>query len=151
MVRIVLKEIFITLLICIAILLILGIIFYDYNPINKVIPNKIEYATTNEIKKEIGEGKIEDILEGSFNVVYSIDNSDLEKYKKSERYVPGKEHPFSDIEKSVGDTIPGMYVETVNGVEEETADKSADAPTTVKTPTTNPDSTGTFLNTAGKK
>ena len=40
MLKSVLKEIFIILLLSIAILLILGILLYDYIPINRVIPER---------------------------------------------------------------------------------------------------------------
>jgi uncharacterized SAM-binding protein YcdF (DUF218 family) len=37
----VIKEILIMLLLCVAIVLILGVIFYNYIPTNKAIPNKL--------------------------------------------------------------------------------------------------------------
>ena len=47
----VLKEIIIILLLCCAICLILGVVFYDYIPTNKVIPSTVEpYTTSNTIK-----------------------------------------------------------------------------------------------------
>ena len=47
------KEIFIILLLCIAICLIFGVIFYDYIPTNKVVPSTVEaYKTSNTIKDE---------------------------------------------------------------------------------------------------
>jgi len=49
----VLKEIIIILLLCCAICLILGVVFYDYIPTNKVIPSTVEpYTTSNTIKEE---------------------------------------------------------------------------------------------------
>ena len=103
MIKIVLKESLIILLMCIAILLVLGIIFYDYNPLNKVIPNKIAYTTPEDIKNEIDEDAGKDITEDKYNVVYKIDNADLEKYKKSKRYIPGKAHPFDPSKPSIGE------------------------------------------------
>lgn len=44
MIKSILKEIIIVLLLCAIILFVLGILFYDYNPINKVVPNKIAYS-----------------------------------------------------------------------------------------------------------
>ena len=43
MVKSIIKEIIIMLLLCVAILLILGVLFYDYIPSNKVVPGKIAY------------------------------------------------------------------------------------------------------------
>ena len=105
MIKIVLKESFIILLMCIAILLILGIIFYDYNPINKIIPNKIAYETPEDIRNEIKEGNEKDVLEDKYNVVYKLESADLEKYKSSKRYIPGKAHPFDSSKPSIGEEI----------------------------------------------
>lgn len=43
MIKSVFKEVSIMLLICLAIVLVLGVIFYDYIPNNKVVPSKIAY------------------------------------------------------------------------------------------------------------
>ena len=55
MLKSVIKEIFIILLLSIAILLILGILFYDYIPINKVVPEKEAYVTPENVRNEIDE------------------------------------------------------------------------------------------------
>lgn len=99
MVKTILKETIIILLICIAILLILGVLFYDYNPLNKILPNKVAYSTPEEIKKEIQEDEVKDILESEYNVVYSIDSTDMNTYKKQNSYVAGKLNPFSTIDE----------------------------------------------------
>ena len=49
------KEVSIILLLCIAIILILAILFYDYIPSNKVVPNKIAYNTPENVTEEIDE------------------------------------------------------------------------------------------------
>lgn len=140
MVKTVLKEIIITLLLCIAILLILGIIFYDYNPLNKIVPNKIAYSTPEDIKSEIEANEVKDVLEGGINIVYSIDSSDLNIYKKSNSYVSGKANPFAALE------------ETVDEIEDGNTTKQNNTSTQTKTNTNkNPDSSGTFLNNTGKK
>ena len=55
MVKSIIKEIIIMLLLCVAILLILGVLFYDYIPSNKVVPSKIAYSTPENIQEEIEE------------------------------------------------------------------------------------------------
>ena len=100
MIKSILKEIIITLLLCIAILLVLGIMFYDYNLLNKVVPNNIAYTTPENIKNEIEQQEVKDILEGRIDVVYSIESTDLNPYQKSNSYVPGKLNPFSAIDES---------------------------------------------------
>lgn len=93
MVKTILKESIIVLLLCISILLILSILFYDYNPVGKVIPNKIAYVAPNDIKEELSEENIETEIQIQ-NKVYTIEGSDLNIYKKSNAYNPSKENPF---------------------------------------------------------
>lgn len=134
MVKSVLKEIIITLLLCIAILLILGIIFYDYNPLSKIVPNKVAYETPEEIKNEIEESEVKDVLEGGVNIVYSIDGLDLNIDKKNNSYVPGKVDPFAEISEEPTNT----NVKPTTGNVTTNTNK-------------NPDSTGKFLNNTGRK
>ena len=84
MIKTVFKEIIIILLLCLAILLILSVLFYDYNPISKVVPNKIAYTVPENIKNDLEEeNTIEEITVE--NKVYTIEGSDLNIYKKSKR------------------------------------------------------------------
>ena len=54
MVKTILKETFIMLLLCLAIVLVLGVVFYDYIPANKQIPNKLaRYETPQQVEDEI--------------------------------------------------------------------------------------------------
>lgn len=134
MVKSILKEIIITLLLCIAILLVLGIIFYDYNPLSKIVPNKIAYETPEEIKNELEENQVKDVLEGGINIVYSIDGLDLNIDRKNNSYVPGKLNPFAEIPE-----------------EPTTTNKNGQTNTNVTNTNKNPDSTGKFLNNTGRK
>ena len=85
------KEIFIILLLSIAILLILGILFYDYIPINKVVPEKEAYTTPEEVKNEINE----EIAEAQkIEVTYEVTDSDLNVYEQTGSYSEGKANPF---------------------------------------------------------
>ena len=93
MVKSVLKEIFIMLLLCIAIVLILGVIFYNYIPTNKTIPNKLaEYTTPENVKAEIDEKLSETEKQ---EISYQIDGADLKLYRQSHAYTTGKTNPFS--------------------------------------------------------
>lgn len=94
MIKTIIKEIIITLLLCIAILLVLSVLFYDYNPINKVVPNKIAYSIPEDIKNELEEENIQNTLTVE-NRVYTIEGSDLNIYKKSNSYNPSKVNPFA--------------------------------------------------------
>lgn len=89
----IIKEIAIIILLCVAICLILGIIFYSYIPSNVVIPGNVEaYATSNEIKEEIEEEIVEYPKE---NLVFEITDSDLTLYRRTKSYDEGKANPFA--------------------------------------------------------
>ena len=71
MAKTIFKEIFIILLITVAVGLILAIIFYKYMPTNKIIPSKVSaYSTPDEVAKEIAEDT-KDELEAE-NKIYTI-------------------------------------------------------------------------------
>lgn len=95
MIKTIIREIIITLLLCIAIVLLLGVIFYDYNPINKVIPNKIAYSVPENIRNELEEETMQNTTLSVENKIYTIEGSDLNIYKRSNTYNPSKENPFA--------------------------------------------------------
>lgn len=92
MIKSIIKEIIIMLLLCVAILLILGILFYDYIPTNKVIPTKEAYSTPENVKAEIEE-EITEVEKTEIS--YEITDADLNIYKQSSSYRPGKSNPFA--------------------------------------------------------
>ena len=93
------KEIVIILLLSVAIILILGILFYDYIPINRVVPPREEYATPDNIKNEISE----EISETEkVEVTYEVTDSDLNVYQQGGRYTEGKANPFALPEQNTG-------------------------------------------------
>ena len=49
MTKSILKEIIIVLLLCLAIILVLGILLYDYVPISKTVPNQVAYTTPEDV------------------------------------------------------------------------------------------------------
>lgn len=104
MIKSIIKEVFIMLLLCVAIALIVGILFYDYIPTNRVIPTKEAYSTPNDIKEELDE-KI--VQTEKTEISYEITEDDLSIYKQSSSYKPGKADPFSLTVKAptTGNTI----------------------------------------------
>lgn len=134
MVKSIIKEIFIMLLLCVAIVLVLGVIFYDYIPANKAVPNKLAtYTTPENIQAEIDE----EITEmNKVEVSYEITGADLSLYKQTNSYTTGKPDPFS----------ASTIVENVN--EEEPNGGNTNTGTSTNT---DPNSTGTFFNDQGLK
>lgn len=90
------KELIIALLLCLAIILVLGILLYEYVPISKTIPNQVAYTMPEEVKQELlATGEIE---QSQVVMTYEVNSDDLNNYKKIQNYKPGKANPFSSYE-----------------------------------------------------
>ena len=144
MLKSVFKEIFIILLLSIAILLILGILFYDYIPINKVIPEKEAYVTPENVKNEIDETISES---EKIEVTYEVTDSDLNIYKQSGSYTEGKANPFSlgTTENNAGTGGTQTPSEEPSGNNTQNTNEN-NQPSNV-----DENSTGTFFNNEGLK
>ena len=92
MVKNIFKEIVIVLLLCLAIIIVLGVLLYEYVPTNKIIPEKKAYTTPETIKSQIQEEVTEDT---EIILTYEVDSTDLDNYEKINDYNPGKVNPFS--------------------------------------------------------
>ena len=55
MAKSVIKEIIIVLLLSLAIVLILGILFYEYIPISKEVPDEVQYSASSEVEAKKSE------------------------------------------------------------------------------------------------
>ena len=139
MLKSVIKEIFIILLLSIAILLILGILFYDYIPINRVVPQKEAYSTPDEVKNEIDE----EIAESEkIEVTYEVTDADLNIYKQTGSYSEGKANPFA-----LGSTTEGNNTNEENGANGTGNNNNNDD----NSDTVDKNSTGTFFTEEGIK
>ena len=99
MAKSVIKEIIIVLLLSLAILLILGILFYEYIPISKEVPDEVQYSASSEVeakKSEIDTLKVESDYESS--ETDSVTSTDLNNYERVKDYRPGKANPFGPYE-----------------------------------------------------
>lgn len=134
MAKSIIKEIIIMLLLCVAILLILGVLFYDYIPSNKVVPSKIAYSTPENIQEEVNEEVIE---ANKTKITYEVTDADLNIYKQSNSYVPGKRDPFSMESTQTNENSAGGTTNNEEIIETNT--------------NSDPNSTGTFFNDTGKK
>lgn len=94
----VIKEMIIILLLCLAIILVLGLLLYEYVPTGKIIPEEVSYTTPSEIKEEINKG--ENVEDEQVILTYSVDSTDLRNYERINTYEPGKTNPFSSYDTS---------------------------------------------------
>lgn len=126
------KEILIILLLCCAICLILGVIFYDYIPNNKVIPSTVEaYKTSNTVKEEISQEVVDYPKQ---TITFEITDSDLTLYKQDKNYDQGKANPFAQASSSATGNNQTSKGSTGNNTKNE-----------------NNESTNNFFNTTGIK
>lgn len=102
MAKSVVKEIIIALLLCLAIILVLGILLYEYAPMSKTIPNPVSYQRPQEVQEELASS--DNIDESKVIMTYEVDSSDLNSYERTQDYVPGKANPFSSYVTSGTDT-----------------------------------------------
>lgn len=96
----IIKEIFIILLTCVAIVLIMAVIFYNYIPTNKVVPTKVTaYKTPENIESEITADTIGNYTTQEEN--FTVEQTDLNRYKQTKSYNPGKPDPFAEYTEEV--------------------------------------------------
>ena len=138
MLKSVIKEVFIILLLSIAILLVLGILFYDYIPTNRVVPTKKAYSTPEEVKNEIEEEVTET---EKIEVSYEVTDADLNIYKQTGSYTEGKANPF----------ILGSTTNETNDKNGNTNTKDNHKDEDNNSDTVDKNSTGTFFNEEGIK
>lgn len=89
----IIKDLFISILFIICIVIILSLVFYDEIAISRIVPDAEEYFLTEEMQQEIEEINLEETEEVIIN--YHIDNVDLKKYEKNKEYIKGKNNPFA--------------------------------------------------------
>ena len=111
----IIKEIIIILLLTLAIILVLGVLLYEYVPMNKIIPEKVSYTTPEQVKTELDADVSKSDEE--LYIDYHIDSTQLNNYKKIQEYVPGKKNPFESLENNSNTTTEGTTSTTQNGTQ----------------------------------
>ena len=74
MAKSIIKELIIVLLLCLAIILILGILLYEYVPITKTVPNEVAYTTPSDVKSELLSSS--DADENKIIMTYEVNQDD---------------------------------------------------------------------------
>lgn len=113
MAKSVFKEIIIFLLLCLAIILVLGILLYEYIPMSKTVPNPVSYVTPEEVQEELA--SMDDINEDQVIMTYEVDSTDLNNYRRVNDYQPGKANPFADTTTTGTDNTTTSGENTTTG------------------------------------
>ena len=102
MTKVIIRETIIALLVCLAVLLILSVVFYNYIPSNKVIPEAVEYIPTQEIKTQLNT----EVQDNSNEILmtYEVTAQDLENFERTNDYNPGKANPFAPYSPTIENT-----------------------------------------------
>ncbi len=94
----IIKEIIIMLLVALAGMLLFAVIFYEYIPSRKVVPEVTQYSASEKIK----ELKADNIDKRNEQIIktFEVTSSDLSNYKVTNDYVAGKSDPFDPTRQS---------------------------------------------------
>ena len=104
-IKVVTREIIIFLLWTLAVILILGVVLYKFVPTNKIIPETISYTTPENVKTALQSEEVTNSEEAQEPITFEskIDSTDLNNYKRTQEYVPGKKNPFAAVQQA--DTV----------------------------------------------
>ena len=93
MFKTIIKEILILIPITLAIVFASAVLFYNYMPTSKIVPETLKYDIPENIVKELEETITENNEE--VIVTYQVDAKDLSNYEKNKDYNAGNPNPFS--------------------------------------------------------
>ena len=91
----IIKEIIILLLVCLVGMLLFSVVFYEYIPNRKIVPEVTQYSASDKIKEQMADDidKKDDQIVKTFEVT----SSDLNNFKVTKDYVAGKANPFAAV------------------------------------------------------
>lgn len=144
----IIKEIIMILLLALAIILVLGVLLYEYVPANKIIPKKISYTTPEEVKTELETDVNENDEE--LYVDYHIDSTQIRNYQKIQEYVPGRKNPFGTLESEETSTTTNDGKQNNNSTSNKENTSNTGSTSNSETSTTGQGNTG-YLPDKGTK
>lgn len=91
----IIKEIIILLLVCLVGMLLFSVVFYEYIPNRKIVPEVTQYSASEKIKEQMAD----DIDKKDEQIVktFEVTSSDLNNFKVTKDYVAGKANPFASV------------------------------------------------------
>lgn len=93
----VIKEIMIMLLVCLVGMLLFAVAFYEFIPSRKVVPDVTQYSASEKVQELLADNI--DKTNDQVVLTYKVTSSDLNNYKVTKDYVPGKANPFAEVSK----------------------------------------------------
>ena len=96
------KEIIIMLLICLVLMLLFAILFYEYIPSRKVVAEITTYQANDETQQLLSD-TIDSKQEEKPVYTYKVTSSELKGFEKKNEYVGGKANPFASVSEGTAD------------------------------------------------
>ena len=113
MMKSIIKEIFIIILLMIAIALILGILLYEYVPTNKKVPNKVDGADLDYAEKYTGYDKGKTDPFAPINTSSSVENGNNNENSNSNENSNTKDENNKTQEDSPNNSNQGQFFNEV--------------------------------------
>lgn len=146
------KELFIMALLLMIVVFMVGIIFYEYMPNNKTVPEPITYQTDSSTASVLQEIAATTTSTGGSTATetqsviksYSIGTKELSTAASKQSYTSGKTDPFAEYVETTPSTTDGNTTGTTNNT----------STTTTNAETNNSNSgstTGTFFESSSTK
>lgn len=152
------KELFIMALLLMVVVFMIGIIFYQYMPNNKMVPQPISYraeSSTTSVLQEIASTSTNDGSDSSSSDTqsiiksYSIGAKELSTAASKQSFTSGKTDPFSEYVEIVANTTDGnTTTNTTGGTNSNTTTSST---TSSSQTNSNSKNTGTFFEKSNSK
>lgn len=140
----VVKELIMMLLVCLAGILLFAVVFYEYIPSRKVVAEVTNYKASERIESLLADDidqKDNDVIMTFQEGSYEVTSSDLNNYKSTNEYVPGKTNPFAAVSDGTsGDVNSDSNSDSSDG-------SSSDGNST----TTNTDDSDSYFKDTGTK
>jgi len=141
------KEVFIFALLFMVIMFTLGILFYDYIPTSKTVPEPIEYIADSSVTSTLQEIEEAQAKNTGINIdtnvepqwSYSVTASDLASAASRKAYTSGKTDPFAE------------YVEEVTEGEETSNGTNSTTNTATSGTNASSSTTGTYFESSSSK
>lgn len=148
------KEIIIMLLVCLVAMLLLAVVFYEYIPARKVVPEVSTYTVPDTVSQLLAD----DIDNKDSNVIltfeegeYEVTSKDLNNYEAKNEYVPGKANPFGPIIEEVETQNTTNTTSSSANTNTTSKDSNDSTNTTDSSKNENTDTNESYINNKGTK
>ena len=112
----ILKNGIIVLLTIILAMLLFAVVLYEYIPSKKEIPTIKEYVASDQVSSQLADSV--DQEKQQVVLTYEVTSTDLNNYKVTNEYIPGKANPFAPVSEDPEQNAitPGNIIDGGNNI-----------------------------------